>query len=132
MQGALHQRFNTSPLAEEVDALGETAANEQLRAEKARMYDRAFQQSTLLSSTAGSPPRAGPIGHAGRSSHGVPSADCIQEESALDGDVFVAPTDAQPFGLPSDDEDGSREAQMGAAAASRDSFGGLVGDLYRR
>lgn len=124
-----------------------TGSQAQRRAEKARMYDRAFQQSALLgsgSATAGprsavSPPRRG---------HGLASRAggdaVIQEESALDGEgPFVAPSDAQPFGLPSDDEDdvegrhgvaegGGRGGETEVERLKRKGLGGLVGELYRR
>ncbi|BGP03722.1 autophagy protein atg9 [Rhodotorula toruloides] len=124
-----------------------TGGQAQRRAEKARMYDRAFQQSALLgsASTAGgprsamSPPRRG-HGMATRAGHDA----VIQEESALDGEgPFVAPSDAQPFGLPSDDEDdaegmrgvvedGSRGGETEVERLKRKGLGGLVGELYRR
>ncbi|GAA5982646.1 hypothetical protein JCM10908_006731 [Rhodotorula pacifica] len=134
--GQLHQRFTASPLVEEVDGVGEAPVDAQRRAEKARMYDRAFQQSTLLASSAGSPPHAAVA--AGRSqgfqgSH-PSNDDLIREESALDGDAFVAPTDTQPFGLPSDEEEGLGEGQQheGDSLGPGRSLGGLVGELYRR
>lgn len=126
--GQLHQRFSTTPLVEEASH-GPDSSSEQRRAEKARMYERAFQQSTLLNSTAGSPPR-GSSGRSAAFAHSGPSRDSIREESALDGDAFVAPTETQPFGLPSDEEDG-QEGEGGSLGPGR-SLGGLVGELYRR
>ncbi|BGP66174.1 hypothetical protein NBRC10512_001448 [Rhodotorula toruloides] len=124
-----------------------TGGQAQRRAEKARMYDRAFQQSALLNSasttggprSAMSPPRRGQ-GMASRAGHDA----VIQEESALDGEgPFVAPSDAQPFGLPSDDEDdvegrhgvaegGGRSGETEVERLKRKGLGGLVGELYRR
>lgn len=124
-----------------------TGGQAQRRAEKARMYDRAFQQSALLNSasttggprSAMSPPHRGQ-GMASRAGHDA----VIQEESALDGEgPFVAPSDAQPFGLPSDDEDdvegrhgvaegGGRSGETEVERLKRKGLGGLVGELYRR
>ncbi|GAA5871380.1 hypothetical protein JCM3774_005584 [Rhodotorula dairenensis] len=125
--GPLHQRFSASPLVEEVDGLGEGPPDAQRRAEKARMYDRAFQQSTMLASSAGSPPATAVFaGHPSR------DAELAREASALDGDTFVAPTDTQPFGVPSDEDDMIGGQREGDSLGPGRSLGGLVGELYRR
>lgn len=97
------------------------------------MYDRAFEQSTMLASSNASPPSL-PRGQFGGhpSKHLPPDADLIREESALDGDAFVAPTDTQPFGLPSDEDEGFGGQREGDSLGPGRSLGGLVGELYRR
>lgn len=122
--GQLHQRFSASPLVEEVDGSVEGPTDAQRRAEKARMYDRAFQQSTMLASPPVPPPAFGFTAQPTR------DVELGREASALDGDTFVAPTDAQPFGLPSDEEEvvGGQGDSLGPGR----SLSGLVGELYRR
>ncbi|GAA5902427.1 hypothetical protein JCM6882_002750 [Rhodosporidiobolus microsporus] len=136
-------------LAEE-DALAPDAssASARLRAEKARMYDRAFQQSAMLSSTvsggvgggrggsrlnpAAQQQRYDPVSHQQQQHFRAPHAP-IDEESALDGDSFIAPTESQPFGLPSD-EDEEEEADGGGSVEQmrRAGLKSMVGELYRR
>ncbi|GAA5894756.1 hypothetical protein JCM8208_006061 [Rhodotorula glutinis] len=141
------QRF-VPALAEEGAATDSAAAR--LRAEKARMYDRAFAHSALLASTSGLGPgaaapgagyrggRASSASRRGRLGAVGPGADAIDEESALDGDVFVAPTEAQPFGLPmSDEEDEELGGGAGGGGAEvermrRRGLGGLMSEMMSR
>ncbi|GAA5997659.1 autophagy protein ATG9 [Rhodotorula paludigena] len=109
-----------------------------VRADKARLYDRAFQQSALLGHAG--PSSAGTAGHVRRQdfAHGSSAGgaggsrkardEVIDEESALDGDVFVAPTQAQPFGLPSDDDD---DEEDGGRSGGRGEGGGASGEVQR-
>lgn len=119
-----------------------------VRADKARLYDRAFQQSALLGHAG--PSSAGTAGHVRRQdfAHGSGAGgaggsrkardEVIDEESALDGDVFVAPTEAQPFGLPSDDDDdehGGRHEGRGDGEVQRmrnRGLGGLMSEMMHR
>ncbi|GAA5941588.1 hypothetical protein JCM1841_002008 [Sporobolomyces salmonicolor] len=58
----------------------------------------------------------------------------IDEESTLDGDSFVAPTDAQPFGLPprvDGHADTGTISDESTAELGRAGLGGLVSELYR-
>jgi len=139
------QRFGPA-LAEEGAAPDSAAAR--LRAEKARMYDRAFAHSALLASASGGGPgaaglsasyRGGPassVSRRGRLGTVGPSTDAIDEESALDGDVFVAPTDAQPFGLPMSDEEDEEQGRAGGGAEverlRRRGLGGLMSEMMSR
>ncbi|GAA5868016.1 hypothetical protein JCM8547_000782 [Rhodosporidiobolus lusitaniae] len=167
--GLLQSRFGVGTLAEEELAStpsaslslgGGATASEQLRAEKARLYNAAFERSTLLASSS-SP--VSPVGGAGggarggsrpnlshrpspplqQQQHGKARLDppsVIDESSALDGERFVAPTESQPFGLPSDEED---EEESGEAGGGRGGEGSvermrgmglksMVGEMYRR
>ncbi|GAA6053888.1 hypothetical protein JCM3770_005318 [Rhodotorula araucariae] len=131
------------------------SASAELRAEKARMYDRAFAQSALLAASASGggaraaadmgagvvhglgPARRGRAPAPGTAGGGGTGAGVIDEESALDGEGFVAPTEAQPFGLPvSEDEDDA--AELGEPGAEvermrRRGLGGLMSEMmYQR
>ncbi|GAA5965569.1 hypothetical protein JCM21900_005159 [Sporobolomyces salmonicolor] len=127
-----------APLAEEA------MPNARRRADKSRMYDRAFQQSALLSSA--NLRGAGARADSSRPSHlhdQPPHAQHyhmrqeqlpIDEESTLDGDSFVAPTDAQPFGLPPRVDghvDTGTIPDESTAELGRAGLGGLVSELYR-
>ncbi|GAA5905963.1 hypothetical protein JCM5296_001302 [Sporobolomyces johnsonii] len=148
---ALHPHHHTratsrgsrfAPLAEAEEATPDART----RAEKARMYDRAFQHSALLSSAnlAGpdsSRPLSGPSRlHAHAQQHHARKEQlAIDEESTLDGDSFVAPTDAQPFGLlprgdggDGDEDDPGTIPDESTAKLGRAGLGGLVSELYRR
>ncbi|GAA6017488.1 hypothetical protein JCM10207_008244 [Rhodosporidiobolus poonsookiae] len=150
----LHSRFGgVGTLAEEGTPLASPSGSEHVRAEKARMYDRAFQQSALLASSSvgasglgsGAAPRQPSsrlnpaFPQRGGQLASPPSAqghERIDEPSALDGDSFVAPTEAQPFGLPSDDEDdGAEDDPVKNGSVEGMARGGLramAGELYRR
>ncbi|BGP43795.1 autophagy protein atg9 [Rhodotorula kratochvilovae] len=118
------------------------SSSAQLRAEKARMYDRAFAQSALLAASASGVAGSGAGRAPGPSRRGrAPAAlaagtGVIDEESALDGEGFVAPTETQPFGLPaSEDEDDA--AELGEPGAEvermrRRGLGGLMSEMMYR
>ncbi|BGP20513.1 hypothetical protein JCM10213_007671 [Rhodosporidiobolus nylandii] len=148
---ALHHRFGgVGTLAEEATPEASTSAggsgSAQLRAEKARLYDRAFQQSALLSSTSGG--GGAGIGRGGsrlnpqhqhqQQLYAPPPQQnapfVIAEESPLDGDAFVAPTDSQPFGLPSDEEeeDDARNGEGSVERMRRAGLKSLASELYRQ
>ncbi|GAA5833704.1 hypothetical protein JCM11251_003209 [Rhodosporidiobolus azoricus] len=125
-----------------------STASARLRAEKARLYDRAFQQSTMLSSAVGGGTGGGRGGSklnpsprqqrrhdlSPQQQHLQAPQTPIDEESALDGDSFIAPTETQPFGLPSDEED-EVDHEHGEGSVERMKRAGLTslaGELYRR
>ncbi|GAA5912920.1 autophagy protein ATG9 [Sporobolomyces salmoneus] len=109
-------------------------------AEKSRLYDRAFQRSTLLHASTTTSRRGG-----GNGKHGTGR---IEEESHLDGESFVAMTEEEPFGLVVEEEEEEdrrvheeRRMEMGADGRRREGgkerlmesgLGALVGELYRR
>ncbi|GAA6039812.1 hypothetical protein JCM8097_004231 [Rhodosporidiobolus ruineniae] len=148
-----------------VDTLAEEdsdpSASQQRREEKARMYDRAFQQSALVGGGGDGGGSSAATGRSGgsRMNPSAPSRTAaamgkraersredeqpIDEPSPLDGDAFVAPTESQPFGLPSDDEDdqdggsgrgggGGGEAAGSVEQMRRAGLKSLAGELYRR
>lgn len=146
------QRFGPAlALAEEEDGTepgGPSSfdAAARARADKARLYDRAFAQSALLASSSVSGPAAG-VGRrpdaTSRRGTRHPAAGgaggIIDEESALDGDAFVAPTEAQPFGLPRSDheEDDELHGAGGGGGAEvermrRRGLGGIMSEMMSR
>ncbi|GAA5820469.1 hypothetical protein JCM10212_000717 [Sporobolomyces blumeae] len=149
----LHPRFSTTPttvtLAEEegdstsisnVSNPNSLAARHRRAAEKAKFYDRAFQRSALLASTTSTTLGAGRRGPSaavgtGTSRRFGEEPERIEEESRLDGEIFVAPTDDLPFGAGLSQEIDGRAAGGTGPAGTRlpaANLGALIGELYRR
>lgn len=158
-RSTLQTRFGgVGTLAEEDPSASSSSSAAQLRAEKARMYDRAFQQSTMLSSSSAAPDAGGSGGGARGGSRLNPQSYRPQQQqqeqqqqrpleppidasSALDGDSFVAPTESMPFGLPaSDDEEEGHDGGGGVREGGEESvermrsqgLRGIAQELYRR
>ncbi|GAA6024204.1 hypothetical protein JCM11491_001284 [Sporobolomyces phaffii] len=128
-RNVLHPRFSVlTPAAEPPPDPTSLALRHRRAAEKAKLYDRAFQRSTLLASST-LPGRGGRERNA-RNELGTGHGR-IEEESKLDGESFVAPTEELPFGFM-----GSLEEEGAVGTDTRtlpnNNLGRLVGELYRR
>lgn len=91
--------------------------------DKSRLYDRAFKKSTRQNGNVASSTVRG------RTARDIVlEEEPIDEASALDGESFIAPTTAQPFGLSEREE----EERMGEIADEGPSGGimGLMGAMY--
>jgi len=122
----MHPRFSALTPAADPDP-SSLALRHRKAAEKAKFYDRAFQRSTLLASSTlpGSNTRRNGPGtrfEGGR----------IDEESRLDGESFVAPTEEMPFGLVDSVQDRQAEGEVRSQVMPNSNLQALVGELYRR
>lgn len=77
--------------------------------DKGKQYDRAFAGSSLAARRAPPPVREHPI----------------DEESGLDGDSYIATTQAQPWGAPPEDDEPAHDD-----APRRAGLGGLISEMY--
>jgi hypothetical protein len=133
----MHPRFSSVVDQEPPPSL---ALRQRRAAERAKTYDKAYQRSTLLASST-LPGRRNNAGRGG----GTFGGGRIEEESRLDGESFVAPTEEMPFGLVDsfeqrneegggggEDEGETRLNGNGNRSMPGNNLGALVGELYRR
>ncbi|GAA5937883.1 autophagy protein ATG9 [Sporobolomyces koalae] len=119
------------PMAD--DGSSALAVRHRRAAEKAELYDRAFQRSALLASSNLSGYRRRNGNRVG-GREGISEQDevggILEEESKLDGESFVAPTEELPYGnLAASEPDASAGRNQPVPTSN---LAALVGELYRR
>ena len=86
--------------------------------DKSRLYDRAFKKSAARQNAGVA------TSIRGRTARDIVlEEESIDEGSALDGESFIAPTSAQPFGLSEREEDEERMGEI----ADEGPTGGIMG-----